>query len=998
MGREIVYCWKCSTRLQSSDFEQGKAYRVDDKMSCGDCIFDLVADLPAEEQEAILNPPPPTAKKTSTTRITAVKAGGTTSMKRGTGPVPKAGGTQRIAAGAKAGTRSIPRTSTRSIPRVEDPELEEGIEDAGGEPAPKKGKGLLIGGIAGGLLVVVVLVVLLSGGKSKKELAADAAAAEAAKAASEAKGALDAARQFVQKNPEDIAGQLRRFRDAVKLAEGTDAASMVAGAARPVIEGIVGRLKDKLISLEAENKPMADQELFGAAVSTWEKELKKYDVPEWREPVEKKILDLKERAKAAFEPVRKAAVEDAKKGDKDKVQEARDKVARWEIKELADAFEKAVAEAAPDTSGAKPAVAANPEKTDTPDAPDATPPKPEENLSPAMKEYVGLWQKAAGVAFGRDFDQAKLELTRGAKNIDDDQVRKETAADVARFDQMKAFVEESLKVLPKIPRLQSLTLEHQSKPGEFAKVTGKVMKVDDQRVELAVDSKEKPRQFVEFWDLSAGALHEQGTARGGKPDAVSAALLALIEGNLDAAKKLAARNAGKIPARYWAYAPEAKDKAHKPSSREFEARALYHQAELEWRDIKTWGGAIDKYRILTNDYATTAYVRRNQSAIVKRGEVGKEYVYFPPDMKATGALNKFKLQTHPKFDPAKVAKAWVNTDEVDANLSLENYVEVEWYAMPNLTYKCWIYMGGCCEDTFAVYYQTTEATTTVRSKQVPIDPGSRYAEPLRHGIPNLRKEHRLHVKKPTDPNPKEPAIWAWVQVPLPKYQAPGPKGLRLTMDQPGFAVAYVIVTSKPMTVPSEQQTKDYCRDAASAQVETPKLKGTAEAREWLIAGPFDPGLGTAQAPEQGIDLVAEMKGKGTAKVKWKTATATIKGSQAEFLWEDGKTFTPKENVSAYALIHVKAPSAMDAQLFISHDDGGKAWLNGAVVHDNNRDGGIKPDEFKKKIKLEEGWNRLLVKVRTGTGGFGFTMRIVDAGGNAIPGLEYHPFGDELESK
>jgi hypothetical protein len=59
MGREIVYCWKCATRLKGEDFDAEQAYRVGDKVSCPDCIDELIADMSAEEQEAILHPPSP---------------------------------------------------------------------------------------------------------------------------------------------------------------------------------------------------------------------------------------------------------------------------------------------------------------------------------------------------------------------------------------------------------------------------------------------------------------------------------------------------------------------------------------------------------------------------------------------------------------------------------------------------------------------------------------------------------------------------------------------------------------------------------------------------------------------------------------------------------------------------------------------------------------------------------------------------------------------------
>ncbi len=130
-------------------------------------------------------------------------------------------------------------------------------------------------------------------------------------------------------------------------------------------------------------------------------------------------------------------------------------------------------------------------------------------------------------------------------------------------------------------------------------------------------------------------------------------------------------------------------------------------------------------------------------------------------------------------------------------------------------------------------------------------------------------------------------------------------------------------------------------------------------------------------------------------MKWRLANAAIKGAQAEFNWEKGP-FNPKDGVSVYAMIHVKAPAAMDAWLRLGHDDGGRVWLNGQKIHDNNKSGVFKPDDFNVAIKLEEGWNRLLFKVNNTNDKFGLTMRITDAGKAPIPGVEYSPYGDMLE--
>src|SRR5688572_13929991 len=187
MGREIVYCWKCATRLKGEDFEDGFAYRVGDKVSCPECIDELVAELPAEEQEAILHPPKPTrtssqsAKKITSTHIKAVEKKGGTELRKGTGTTarPKTGTTGAVTKVRTGGTGPVPTTTagggtgvrkrvTSSIPKVQPPsdDTEEGQEDGDEKPPmdEKKKRLLLVGGIGGGLalLIIVLGIVVLT--------------------------------------------------------------------------------------------------------------------------------------------------------------------------------------------------------------------------------------------------------------------------------------------------------------------------------------------------------------------------------------------------------------------------------------------------------------------------------------------------------------------------------------------------------------------------------------------------------------------------------------------------------------------------------------------------------------------------------------------------------------------------------------------------------------------------------------------------------------------
>ncbi|HLY09230.1 MAG TPA: hypothetical protein VKW04_08020, partial [Planctomycetota bacterium] len=72
MGHEISYCGRCAVRIGGADFDKGKAFRVDGKGICANC-------LTSDDQNAIA-PASPVRGKTST-RIKSQKAGHGTSSK-----------------------------------------------------------------------------------------------------------------------------------------------------------------------------------------------------------------------------------------------------------------------------------------------------------------------------------------------------------------------------------------------------------------------------------------------------------------------------------------------------------------------------------------------------------------------------------------------------------------------------------------------------------------------------------------------------------------------------------------------------------------------------------------------------------------------------------------------------------------------------------------------------------------------------------------------------
>jgi hypothetical protein len=1020
MGREIVYCWKCASRLRGEDFEAGDAYRVGDKVSCAGCVDELVADLPAEEQEAILNPPkrPPGVprKNPSSTVLPPVpkpEASSTTSRRTSTIQRPKTGTTASVSKVRTGQTGPVPTVSagasrntgtgvrkkvTSTIPKVQPPPEEDEVEGEEGDEKPpmdeKKKKILLFGGIGGGLaLIIAVLLIVVLTRKPPPKIKPTEVAEEPTKKVAvaptespketQAKALLKAA--FDLKAPEQLGQQLKKLREAEAAAAGLALANDITTA----IDDALAKLDKAVSAVGDQVKTQYTDHDYKAVLATYEKAKALHDVPEWTDRIETKIKLTRNRVEDTFHQFKRQVEDKTQAGEDPEIEKKKAIIAKWEMPEYVEKFERFVSLLAnadpgknpPSNAPATPAVAAAPKTRE---------------LTPAIKAFMNAWQTAIAPAFNRDYASAVTEMTGAAARAESPEAKKAGAEDVEVLKALGERYQEFLKVAAETPNLTALTLEYQDKPGEWKKVTGKALKVQPTRMEFQpdpVDKKPQPAIFIELTDLNAGSLATLYKARKktlAKNDADLLTKFALIEGATEAAQAIG----GAAHDRYWIYAGEARQNAPKPNSREFEARVLFHQSEFEWRKSVTKYNAVEKSKLLLSDYTTTAIVKRYQPAIAKRAETGKEFVLLPGDLVVNGDYNTFKAGK--KEDPA-----WISSKDIDFKDSLFNFVEAEFIALPGLQYKCWVYAGGCCQEVWNGSYQATECTTKNKGKDVPIDPGVQMAAPL--PMPTgLRKTHEEHKprkekNKPEPEHPKSPDKWHWIQIPLPKaFLAPGAKQVRILTDQAGFAVKYIVISSVRTKLPDEAYAKELAKEAASAPAPKLDIKGEPTPKQWYIIGPFSEGLASEQAPEREIELNKSVKGK-SADVKWKLANAALTGGQAVFDWEKNNAFNAKTNVSVYAMIHVKAPSAIDARLFISHDDGGRVWLNGTKVHDNDKSGGaVKADEFNVSIRLEEGWNRLLIKVNQGTGGFGMMMRITDSAKAPIAGLEYSPYGDSLD--
>lgn len=151
---------------------------------------------------------------------------------------------------------------------------------------------------------------------------------------------------------------------------------------------------------------------------------------------------------------------------------------------------------------------------------------------------------------------------------------------------------------------------------------------------------------------------------------------------------------------------------------------------------------------------------------------------------------------------------------------------------------------------------------------------------------------------------------------------------------------------------------------------------------WRIVGPFDgTGLDRTHAalpPEEqmrggtGIDPAGDYPGRSGQTVSWREAAADSAG------YVDLRAgLAPGTHHVGYALTYCYAPTARTVVFSIGTDDGVVAFLNGQEVWRNRVNRGYTEGEDRIVVRLDRGWNDILLKVDQYIAGWGFSMRVTD---------------------
>jgi len=756
MGQAILYCYQCQTQLRSQDFEKGKAFSFDDKVSCLKCAPEVLKSLPREAPKAT---PKPFAQAESTSPS-------------------KLSDSRRIA-----------------LPSLTPPSGRPALREERRPPIA------LYGGLGVGAVALILGVLWIGGGSSSGRRPPEppdaaptppvarmptppAVAVPAPRPTAPpvvpvppsagSSESLSKARAYVLGNPADLAGQIELYERArVELSgsAGFDEASRELVALK---NAVPERIASELRAVDERTRAFAAKEDFGRALGTLEESRTRLLHPDWARAIQSRAEDLGRDIATLFATQKGAALEAKRRGAVDDVRLAQERVTRWGLEAYPAELGKALAEVAPP-------------------------------LSPAAAAYAKCWEGAARSLRGRDGEAAAAALKAGLEGLKEAELRKESAQDLELFTVAGTLLKEALQLLPKFQRGQHVALDFEGIEGGIDRVEGAVVRIDPYRVEVK-SSADGRIEVIPFGEVRAATLaHLLREARGKvtPPEARALAVGCLLDGQPEAARTLLQGQESPLPEKYWEYARSVVA-AHARSggdlfAREREARAIFAAAERLCDSPVTAAEAAQKEALLLKTFGDTAFVARNRSYLIFRSQGGKDFYFFPEDMAAQGGFTLVKN--------SKTESCFSSDSDLEPARLGDRFVEVAFSPLPATEYRLWVLAGGCCAETFAFSYQATElAGPPSKDSKEPVhfEPESGFFMPVKLPfLSSLKKTHASHN------GPKAPARWEWIAVPLPRYSAGGPKKIRFLSLQKGFSIAGVLVTAQRTAPPSEPEVRGF---------------------------------------------------------------------------------------------------------------------------------------------------------------------------------------------
>ncbi len=151
---------------------------------------------------------------------------------------------------------------------------------------------------------------------------------------------------------------------------------------------------------------------------------------------------------------------------------------------------------------------------------------------------------------------------------------------------------------------------------------------------------------------------------------------------------------------------------------------------------------------------------------------------------------------------------------------------------------------------------------------------------------------------------------------------------------------------------------------------------------WEYAGPyFEEGKSATQLFD--VEFPPE---KGDKDVGWRVFPFGTDDSRGWVILLD-KVLGGEERV-VYLRTRIFSPEARDSILELGTNDGCKVWFNGQKIHAVNEGRPLQPGQDKLALKLDKGWNTLMVAVYQQGGAWSASARITQPDGKPSQGLRF----------
>ncbi len=202
-------------------------------------------------------------------------------------------------------------------------------------------------------------------------------------------------------------------------------------------------------------------------------------------------------------------------------------------------------------------------------------------------------------------------------------------------------------------------------------------------------------------------------------------------------------------------------------------------------------------------------------------------------------------------------------------------------------------------------------------------------------------------------------------------------------------VEYVIPIQKPVVPKLEQSWKprEITEDVNYSDSEMEKIKFKLHNIEefvdvWQVAGPFQ---------KEGVEVEELFDVKFEPEIndkynQWKK----IPIGEDQYIANNinlYKLFKSEQSV-AYLKTTVFMDKSQKVIFELGSDDGVKVWVNQNLVHQNNVLRGHEASQDVFEVNMKKGWNKVLLKITQGVGGWAASLVITDLDRKTFPEMEY----------